>query len=580
MTDKFRLQWPVDNRTITQYFGENPQIYARFKQAGHEGLDFPARTGANIYACADGEVFNVRPNDGNAYGLHVRVRHRVNGNEYRTIYAHLSKVLVSKGQRIVAGEPIALAGNTGHSFGPHLHLTLKLIGAKTPGYPNGVVDPLPYLQEVEIPTPSDLTIYATDRVRLRAGSTTASAQLAWLDRGEALTVLGDASGARARVGQREQWIRVQRANGMDGFVAAWYVQLQPPSPAPPEPTPEPEPVEALVVYATEALNVRQGASTGTSRMAIVLPHEPLTVVGDREAALAQLGDRGEWLQVRLPAPAPGSGRRRLKGYVAAWYVQIEPGPTPETLLTVYPTEDMNMRERPAVSGQLIRRLAHNAPLTVYDDPERARTLVGRYDEWLHVKAAEGQRGWVAAWYVRLQPPVLTLAEPAPEPALAGPLIVYATEPLNVRRGPSAGTSRMAIALPHEPLTVVGDQRAALSRLGKRGEWLQVRLPDPLLGSRQRGLKGYVAAQYVQTEPGPTLETLLTVHPTQDMNMRERPTVSARRIGQLAHNTPLAVHDDPERARARVGRYDEWLYVETEEGQRGWVAAWYVSATPT
>ena len=94
---EFRLRWPVDSHTITQYFGERPDIYAKFKQAGHEGLDFAAPVGANVYACADGQVSDVYPNDGNAYGLHVRIRHTVNSHEYHTIYAHLSEVLVSKG---------------------------------------------------------------------------------------------------------------------------------------------------------------------------------------------------------------------------------------------------------------------------------------------------------------------------------------------------------------------------------------------------------------------------------------------------------------------------------------------------
>ena len=569
MTDKFRLHWPVDNRTITQYFGENPHVYAPYNQAGHEGLDFLAPVGDDIYACADGEVFDVRPDDGNAYGLHVRLRHRVDGHEYRTIYAHLSEVLVSKGQHVGAGDRIALSGNTGHTFGPHLHLTLKLVGAKTPGYPDGVVDPLPYLQEEEIPAPTDLTIYTTDRVRLRAGPTTSSAQLTWLGKGEALTVLGDAGTARAWVGQPGQWIQVQRADGMHGFVAAWYVQLQPPWPAPPEPEPEPAPTGPLTVYATEALNVRRGPSTGTSRIAIALPHEPLTLVGDLQAALAQIGDRGAWLHVRLPEQPDGS-----KGYVAAWYVQIEPGPEPETLLTVYPTEDMNMREWPTVSANPpIARLAQGTPLTVHDDPERAQALTGRYGEWLYVETPEGRRGWVAAWYVQLQP--LRPAERMPEPALAGPLTVYAAEVLNVRRGPSTGTSRVAIALPHEPLTVIGDPQAALSRLGRLGEWLHVRLPD-----RQGESEGYVAAWYVRTEPGPAPDTLLTVYPITDVNMRERPTVKARRIGQISYNAPLAVHDDPERAQALTGRSDEWLYVETPDGRWGWVAAWYVSKAPS
>lgn len=392
MSNRFRLQWPVDSHTITQRFGENPDIYARFNQAGHEGLDFVAPVGGNVYACADGEVFAIEPDNGNEYGLHVRVRHRVNGREYRTVYAHLSETLVSKDQHVQTGEVIARSGNTGsHTRGPHLHLTLKLLGAKTSGYPDGVVDPLPYLQETEIPPPSDLTIYTTDRLRLRAEPTTDSSQLALLDQGEALTVLGDADEARQRVGQPGQWIQVQRADGLDGFVAARYVQLEPPGLEPHEP----EPTDSLVVYATEALNVRRGPSTGSSRIAIALPHEPLTIVGSREDALAKLGDRGQWLQAHLPD--------QRKGYVAAWYVQVEAGPAPETRLTVYPTEDMNMRERPTVGAKRVGQAAQNTPLAVHDDPQRARALVGRYDEWLYVETPENQRAWVAAWYVSTAP---------------------------------------------------------------------------------------------------------------------------------------------------------------------------------
>jgi len=394
MPSKFRLQWPVDSRKITQSFGENPHLYAKFGQAGHEGIDFVAPVGAKIYACADGKVFDVHPDDGNAYGLHVRVRHLADGREYHTIYAHLSRVLVTGGQSVQAGELLGLAGETGHTYGPHLHLTLKLIGAHTPGYPSGVIDPFPFLQEgheVETPPPSELTIYASERVRLRAGPTTASAQLAWLDSGEALTVLGDADEARARVGRYREWIRVRRADAMDGYVAAWYVQLQPPAPAPPEPTPEPEPTGGLVVYATEPLNVRQGPSTGASRIAVALPHEPLAVFGERDAMLARVGDRGRWLRVCLP--------NGLRGYVAAWYVQTTPGPEPEALLTVYPTVDMNMRQRPTTKAAKIGRPAHNTPLTALHDPAYAQALVGRYDEWLYVETEEGQRGWVAAWYV-------------------------------------------------------------------------------------------------------------------------------------------------------------------------------------
>jgi uncharacterized protein YgiM (DUF1202 family) len=559
MMSKFKLRWPVDNPRITQYFGENPQIYKKFNMPGHEGMDFGVAVGSNLYACADGAVTDVRTDTGHPYGIFVRIDHPFEGSTYQTVYAHMSKPRVSQGQSVKAGDVIGLSGNTGHSFGPHLHLTLKLVGATTPGYPAGVIDPHPYFQASEPLEPSDLTVYTSDRVRLRYGPTTASAHLAWMNRGEALTVLGSADDARAKVGQEGQWIPVRRSDGMDGYVAAWYVQLQPPSPALVEPEAEPEPTGALTVYASEALNIRQGPSVNADRIAIALPHEPLTVAGDANTARTMIGDRGEWLSVRLP--------NESKGYAAAWYVKTEPGPEPDLLLTVAPTEDMNMRKRPTTDAPIVERLMQNRPLTVHDDPQCAEALVGRQGEWLYVETTEKQRGWVAAWYVQVRPP--SFAPPPLPPAPAEPVVVYAIETLHVYKDLSLDADRIAIALPHEPLTTLGDPRAALSRLGQQGEWLKVRLPD--------GNTGYVAAWLVQAEPGFEPALLLTVRPLMDMQMCTWPSGNAKRIGQLTRDTALTVHDDYERAEALVGRLDEWLYVATEEGERGWLPAWYVSA---
>jgi len=142
----FYLLWPTEYAVITQPFGANPQIYSRFGFPGHEGVDFRARTNTNIYACADGEVFEVHlnPND-HAYGMHVRVRHAMG---YRTIYAHFQQVLVSEGQKVVAGQVLGKADSTGASTGSHLHLTLKRDGATMRGettYPKDVLDPTPFL---------------------------------------------------------------------------------------------------------------------------------------------------------------------------------------------------------------------------------------------------------------------------------------------------------------------------------------------------------------------------------------------------------------------------------------------------
>ena len=82
----------------------------------HEGMDFAADIGTPVYATGNGTVVETGWKQG--YGNTVLVDH---GYNYKTRYAHLSKILVNKGQKVVRGEEIALVGNTGKSTGPHLH---------------------------------------------------------------------------------------------------------------------------------------------------------------------------------------------------------------------------------------------------------------------------------------------------------------------------------------------------------------------------------------------------------------------------------------------------------------------------
>ena len=142
----FYLVWPTDYPVVTQRFGANPQIYRRFGMPAHEGLDLRALTNTNIYACFDGVVYEVHthPKD-HAYGIHVRILHR---DGYRTVYAHLARALVSKGDEVREGQVIGKADSTGASAGAHLHLTLKRDGATARGetnYPKDVIDPTPYM---------------------------------------------------------------------------------------------------------------------------------------------------------------------------------------------------------------------------------------------------------------------------------------------------------------------------------------------------------------------------------------------------------------------------------------------------
>lgn len=143
---RFRLLWPTDYALITQRFGANPRIYGYWGLPGHEGLDFRAPNNTNIKACADGTVYQVRPQVwGHPYGIHVRIQHR---DGYKTVYAHLAKALVQVGEAVKAGQVIGKADSTGNSTSAHLHLTLKRDGATERGetnYPSDIIDPTPFL---------------------------------------------------------------------------------------------------------------------------------------------------------------------------------------------------------------------------------------------------------------------------------------------------------------------------------------------------------------------------------------------------------------------------------------------------
>ncbi len=87
----------------------------------HHGIDFVMPTGSNIYVTGEGRVSFVGRRGG--YGLTVEVTHPESG--YMTRYAHCSKLLVRKGQKVKRGDLIALSGNTGRSVGPHLHYEVR-----------------------------------------------------------------------------------------------------------------------------------------------------------------------------------------------------------------------------------------------------------------------------------------------------------------------------------------------------------------------------------------------------------------------------------------------------------------------
>ncbi len=111
----------------------------------HTGQDFPAPTGTPIYAAASGVVLS--PTAGGWAGINVVIQHANGGS---TLYAHMSGRTVSPGQTVKAGQLIGYVGNTGRSFGSHLHFEYYKPGT-TPGDIYSASNPLTFLRSLGVP---------------------------------------------------------------------------------------------------------------------------------------------------------------------------------------------------------------------------------------------------------------------------------------------------------------------------------------------------------------------------------------------------------------------------------------------
>lgn len=125
---------PLSTRyRITSYFGPRADPFTGVR-SNHTGIDMACPQGSAILASSSGTVAvsGFHP----VYGNYVIIKH---SNGYQTLYGHMSKILVKKGQWISQGSRIGLVGSTGYSTGPHLHFTI---------YKNGkLVDPLTLIKK-------------------------------------------------------------------------------------------------------------------------------------------------------------------------------------------------------------------------------------------------------------------------------------------------------------------------------------------------------------------------------------------------------------------------------------------------
>ena len=113
---------PVAQKNITSPFGTRQDPFTK-KNKQHKGIDFAGKIGTELYAVAPGRVIAAGERSG--YGLTVEIDH---GLGFTTLYAHLSKTMVSRGDWVRPGTAIGLGGSSGRSTGPHLHYEIRYKG--------------------------------------------------------------------------------------------------------------------------------------------------------------------------------------------------------------------------------------------------------------------------------------------------------------------------------------------------------------------------------------------------------------------------------------------------------------------
>jgi len=327
----FHIRWPTQFGTITQAFGARPEYYGKFGLPGHEGIDFEAPEGSQLYAAANGVVTDVRADGdsdpiGKPYGNQLRIQH---GEGYSSVYAHLSQITAQKGQTVQAGKLIGLSGNTGNSFGAHLHLTIKKAGATQAhetSFPYDIIDPTPYVgvfeggaQPMQPEPPAQPTLQVqvnspdVGYLNVRSAPSVSGALVAKVNDGVTLGALEAEGIARGKVGQQNQWLWVRTPDSQVGYAAAWYLRLSGASVAP---APTPVSTIAVVVSSPDTpLKVRGGPSVSEQILAQAPDGTVLQALEPEDAVRSKVGQQGKWLHVQMP--------NGVTGYSAAWYLHVQ-----------------------------------------------------------------------------------------------------------------------------------------------------------------------------------------------------------------------------------------------------------------
>ena len=262
---------------------------------------------------------------------------------------------------------------------------------------------------------------------------------------------------------------------------------------PPEMTKKPVPADPLILCVSEDdLALRAEPNVDGYLWKRLVKDIELTSLEPKAAAKAKIGVTGQWINVQ---DSDGD-----QGYVAAWYVTEQSGVTtgpgadtvpasnlPPGALAFVPLEELSFRSKPVIDPKtLIRRVPVTETLVCIEPAEQAIPKVGVIGQWLRMRDATNQEGFVAAWFVKYA------SGSQPEEAAAavngGPLKVKSTaEGIALRNQPVVSNTTLIKRLPLGTEFTITEPNAD-GKIGRNDQWLKVK--DPA------GTEGYVAAWFV------------------------------------------------------------------------------------
>ncbi len=207
-----------------------------------------------------------------------------------------------------------------------------------------------------------------------------------VDDGAVVEALEPVEDVQAKVGQEGAWLRIRVSETIEGYVAAWYLQLHE------------EPAEDKVYVEVDSpdlgfLNVRPGPSTARSPITQVDDGAVLEALVPEDEVQAKVGQRDQWLRVRTPDG--------IEGYVAAWYLRRYEADMGEPIprVVVHSALGLNVRKSANTSADVTWRVVDGATLDVLENPKGVGKKLGK-DRWVKVRTRSLHEGYVSGLYLR------------------------------------------------------------------------------------------------------------------------------------------------------------------------------------